>query len=315
MKVMLFGATDLSVAVADAITGCEGIDLAGVVGGEESFSISYSAGGVRNARYADLVSWAVGFGVPAHRFCDHDGVAGFVAAHPAEVGLVAGWYHLLPGPVIDSFRTACLGLHASLLPRLRGHAPLNWAILSGLEETGVSLFEIGPGVDEGPIFGSRSFPVGPRTTIGQLVQASHTASVELIAECLPALAAGDLEPRPQEGEVTYGLHRTPDDGRVDWTRSAEAVDRLVRATGRPYPGAFSTLGSGLVRIWESDVPSAPTVLGAPGQVVRLPGISGPCVVCGQGVLEIVEATDDLGSDVLPALLRSGHHRFASGVSG
>lgn len=307
MNVVLFGGTDLSLAVAELLMGLS-VKLAGVVHVGEDVKISYAPEGMRSVRYADVAGWAEGHGVPALAWDGQRSATTFVREVGGEFGLAAGWYHMLGTELRDNFAMGCAGLHASLLPRFRGGAPLNWAILSGATETGVSMFMLGEGVDDGPLLGQRSFAIGPRATIAELVDRARDASLELVAEVLPALAAGTLKPTPQVGTPTYGQQRRPEDGAIDWTRSAEEIDRLVRAVGRPYSGAFTYLDGEQVTIWAAEPMTDAEVLGAPGQLWRADdGEVG--VVTGSGVLVIREATGNGGASVLDTLRSASNRRF------
>lgn len=310
-SLLLLGGTDVTMAVAEAAIAC-GAELRGIVSVGESFTISYSDTRIKNTRIVDLHNWAQQHGVPIVPFTTYDEVLARFAEDVPQLCLVAGWYHMVPKRVRDAFPRGCFGFHASLLPRLRGGAPLNWAIISGLAETGVTLFEMADGVDDGLVFGQARFPIGARTTIGDLVTQARQACAALTHAHLPSLIAGTARGLKQEGTPSYGLQRIPEDGKIDWTRRARDIDRLVRAVSRPYPGAFTILGDKRIRIWATSLPvSAPDVFGAPGQLARLPDCADPCVVTGDGLLSIVEATDEDGANCLDNLRRSAHKRFAS----
>jgi methionyl-tRNA formyltransferase len=309
-SVLLLGSTDITLAVAEAVIAT-GLTLSAIVNVSDQFSISYSDTPVQNVRACDLDRWASARGVGIIPFTHYDDVLGRLDQEMPQVCLVAGWYHMVPKHFRSAFTRGCYGFHASLLPQLRGGAPLNWAILINCTVTGVSLFELTDGIDDGPIFAQERFPIESRSTIGELVLASREACRQLTIQCLPRLLAGTLPGYQQSGKPSYGLQRGPGDGSIDWTLPAEQIDRLVRAVGRPYSGAFTRLGEHLIRIWVSDLPtSPPLVFGAPGQIARVPGCDHPLVVTGEGVLAIVEATDVDGADCLDKLLKSGHKRLA-----
>ena len=308
MRVVVFGGTDLSLAVLETIRN-QTTALAGVVHVGEDVKISYAPEGMRSARYADVAGWADQQGVPNLAWDGQQSATAFVREVGAEFGLAAGWYHMLGAELRDSFAMGCAGLHASLLPQLRGGAPLNWAILSGAKETGVSMFMLGEGIDDGPLLGQRRFPITPRATIADLVYAARRASLELVREVLPALMDGTLKPTPQVGTPTYGQQRRPEDGAIDWRQSAEEIDRLVRAVGRPYSGAFTYLDGEHVTIWAAE-PLTVEVLGSPGQLWRSDG-GELGVVTGSGVLAIREAVDNDGASVLDALRSASNRRFES----
>lgn len=308
MRILLLGGTDLTLAVANKLLDM-GIRPAGVVHVGRVIPISYAPEGFGNARYVNLGGWCRDRGVPDHPYADHDALLAFAVETGAEFALVAGWYHLLPAQVRSAFPRGCAGLHASLLPKFRGGAPLNWAILDGETETGVSLFALGDGVDDGPIWGQKAFAIPERATIGDLVKEAEEASLQLIETLLPAIAKGGLRPRPQKGTPSYRRQRRPEDGRIDWTRPAADIDQLVRAVSRPYPGAFTSLGGDKVVIWRSQPISADAMAGgAPGQIFREPTMNGACATTGEGGLVIQEATYEDGEDSLQSILNAaGQH--------
>ena len=310
-SIVLFGGTDTTLAVAEAVMRA-GVRIAGVVSVGESYRISYSSQPVPSARHANLTDWCGRHGVPIFPFTTYDEILGrFDVAKPA-LGLAAGWYHMVPAPVRQRFPLGCLGFHASLLPKLRGGAPLNWAILSGLRRTGVTLFALGDGVDDGPVYAQQAFAIGARDRIGQLVERANAACVALVRRYLPGILSGRSKPKAQKGKATYGLQRRPEDGAIDWRRPAAEIDRLVRAVGRPYPGAYTHLNGDRIYIWETSVPRrSPEVLGVHGQIARLPGVGGPCVVTGAGVLAVVEATLADGTSATDRLTKSVQKRLTS----
>ena len=308
MRILLFGATDLSTAVADHLVVL-GMEPVGVVHVGRSFSISYRPHAATNVRFGDVSAWADQHGVPALHYDGAAGARDFAASVGAEFGLLAGWFHMVPRAVREQFARGCAGLHASLLPKFRGGAPLSWALLAGETTTGVSLFELGDGIDDGPLYGRRTFPIGPRSRIAELVTAAEATALDILSECMPALASGDLVPTPQEGTPSYCLQRFPDDGWIDWHRPAAEIDRLVRAVGRPYPGAFTLFRETAVFVWAAEPLTSFEVYGIPGQIARLPGEDDPCVVTGDGVLVLRDASDPAGRPLLGDLRKAAHQRF------
>lgn len=307
--VLLFGSTDLSLAVAETLTAA-GIPLAGVVTLPAQFSISYSRRPVSNLRAVDMGAWAMSRGVPYLTYSGVEGVMELIDAVKPQLGLAAGWYHMIPRRVREAVPQGVLGLHASLLPRLRGGAPLNWAILNGEAETGVSLFVLGDGVDDGPLFGQERLPIGPRTTVTELLAAVTQSSCDMVSRLFPAILEGHLGPQPQEGMASYGLQRQPEDGLIDWTASAAAIDRLVRSQTRPYSGAYSFFDDERLTIWAAEpAVGAPEVLGQPGQIAVIAELPGPAVLTGAGLLLVHEVTREDGSDAMGWLGKAGHRRF------
>src|SRR5690606_4534299 len=131
-------------------------------------------------------------------------------------------------------------IHASLLPRWRGAAPIQRAILAGDRETGVTIMQMDEGLDTGPMLRREVVPIGPRATAAELHDTLAALGAQMIVPALQGLASGALKPQPQPAEgVTYAARLTREEGRLDWTRDAAALDRQVRAF-TPWPGAWFT---------------------------------------------------------------------------
>ncbi|HEY76831.1 MAG TPA: methionyl-tRNA formyltransferase [Thermoflexia bacterium] len=209
-----------------------------------------------------------------------------LAAWEPDVVVVAAFGQILPPSMLDLPRYGCLNVHASLLPRWRGAAPVAAAILAGDPVTGVTLMKMDEGVDTGPILAQRAEPIRPDDTTGSLTARLAQKGADLLLEVLPLYLNGDLVPRPQPEEgVTYCRPLKKEDGRLDWTRPAVELERRVRAM-TPWPGAFTTwegkhlkvLRAALLADWEGVEP--------PGTVV--PVGKGAAVVAGEGALELLE---------------------------
>jgi methionyl-tRNA formyltransferase len=172
-----------------------------------------------------------------------------LAAHAPDVMVVVAYGLLLPQAVLDIPRLGCLNIHGSLLPRWRGAAPVQRAVLAGDERTGISIMKMDAGLDTGPELLRREVPIGPRDTAGQLHDRLAPLGAEAIVEAVAGWATGTLRLRPQPGEgVTYAAKIRKEEARIDWSRSADEIDRLVRAFN-PWPVAETTLDGEQVRIW------------------------------------------------------------------
>lgn len=307
---LILGSTDVTLAVAEAAQRI-GVSIRAIVHAPETFKISYAPHGVKNFRSVDVGGWCKANGVEPIAFEGFSKTGGNLNELDATACLVAGWYHMVPGWFRTRFERGCIGFHASLLPELRGGAPLNWAILNALSRSGVSMFELGDGVDDGPVYAQEAFDIGPRTRVGELVVESRDACARLVEKNLAAILAGDLEPVAQVGVPTYGLQRAPEDGWIDWTKSADEVDRLVRAVSAPYPGGLCQLdGADIAVLGTELLDNAPRTAGAAGQIAIVPETDFPLVVCGAGCVAVTEARLKDGSDALPLLTKSGNKRFA-----
>lgn len=306
-RLLLLGSTDLTLAVAERISDA-GASLAGVVGVPPSFEISYSAAGVRNSRHVDMAAWCEGRNVPFWSYGAPDDLLRAAAESGAATALLAGWYHMVPARVRERFSGGCFGLHASLLPRYRGGAPLNWAMLNGDTEAGVTLFALTDGVDDGEVFGQERFAIAPGDYIGDVLRKAEAAALAVVDAALPGLLAGSLAGRPQAGEASYALQRQPSDGVIDWRHPAEAIARLVRSVSRPYPGARTQLEGTPIVVWRASAIAAPAVHGAPGQIAVLATLPSPAVATGNGLLMLEEVEGADGLDV-NGLRRRHQRRF------
>ncbi len=200
------------------------------------------------------------------------------AAIPADAAVVVAYGLLLPKPVLKAPRLGCINVHASLLPRWRGAAPIQRAILAGDAETGITIMQMDEGLDTGPILLQQAIPIRPKETAGMLGDRLAALGAGLILEALDGLARGSIEPRlqPREG-ATYAAKLRRDEARLDWHRPAVELERQVRAFD-PWPGAWFEGRGERLRVLDSDAVPEPT-LPPPGTVLdeRL------SIACGEGV--------------------------------
>ena len=156
----------------------------------------------------------------------------------AEVAVVAAYGLILPRPILLAPRLGCLNVHASLLPRWRGAAPIQRALLAGDAESGITIMQMEEGLDTGPILMQQAVPIAPAATAADLSAELASLGARLIVEALDEVAGGALVPRPQPEEgVTYARKIGREDGRLDWRLPAAVLERQVRALD-PWPGAF-----------------------------------------------------------------------------
>lgn len=215
-------------------------------------------------------------------------------AAPDAVVIIA-YGQIISQRLIDIPRLGWINLHASLLPRYRGAAPINWAIVNGETETGVTAMQIDAGLDTGPILGRRTLKIGRDETAPQLALRLAEAGAPLVVETLRKLDAGENAATPQDNSrASYAPPLRKEDGRVDWQRSARRIYNQIRGLD-PWPGVFTTFRGKTCRIWgrpaEAGPPERPenvAPLGAgrelwdPGAIVDFGG--GILVACGEGTL-------------------------------
>jgi methionyl-tRNA formyltransferase len=220
-----------------------------------------------------------------------------------ELGFVVGARVLIPQSVIDAVPGGLLAAHDSLLPAYRGFAPLNWAIINGESETGVTLFLLSEAMDAGLVFGQAVLTIAPDETAPALYQRIGAATITLVIDAWRSALAGTLTGTPQnEAAASYTCPRIPADGLIDWTRPTAELVRLVRALTYPYAGAFTFYRGERLFVWSAEVvtPSPRYVARLPGRVVGLDKYSGSVdVLTGDGVIRLREVGTDSEHNLRP----------------
>jgi len=232
-------------------------------------------------------------------------------AVPLDVLVVAAYGLILPPAVLAWPRHGGLNIHASLLPRWRGAAPIQRALLAGDRETGVTIMQMDAGLDTGPMLDVVRVPIGARDTAGVLTDKLAAAGAAAIVAVLRRLARGEpLAPVPQPAEgASYAAKVERADAAIDWRTDAAAIDRAVRAFD-PAPGATASLRGEPVKVWRAE--PVPPVAGdaAPGTVVSA-AAAGIVVACGDGALRVTEVQPAGGKRMNAAAFVAGR-RIASG---
>ena len=209
-------------------------------------------------------------------------------AAQADVMVVAAYGLILPQWVLDLPRLGCLNIHASLLPRWRGAAPIHRAIEAGDADTGVTIMQMDAGLDTGDMLLTERLPIGARATTASLHDALTALGGRMIVEALQLAARGGLRPLPQPAEgVTYAHKIEKHEAAIDWRLPAAQIERRVRAFD-PFPGASTTLGGDTVKVWGSQIDSCPRRPDVrDGQIVFI-NDEGIGVACGEGCLLLTE---------------------------
>ena len=244
-----------------------------------------------------------------------------MAALTADVMVVAAYGLILPQAVLDSPRKiagfGCLNIHASLLPRWRGAAPIHRAILAGDKETGVAIMQMEAGLDTGPVVLETFTAIGARETTGELHDRLATLGAEAIVHVLTRLARGhELASAAQSAlGITYAHKVTPDEAQINWSSSAVEIDRQIRAFS-PVPGAWTTWRGEKLKLWASELVLVPSCLGSvPGTVMAAEG-ERLLVSCGSSVLAITEVQKAGGKRMpMSAWLAGGKHAAVGEVLG
>ena len=204
----------------------------------------------------------------------------------ADVAVVLAYGRILTREVLAAPRLGCVNLHASLLPRSRGAAPITWAIVRGEAETGICLMQMDEGLDTGPVLTRHAIAIDPDETAGDLAKRLAALGGAVVRADLPRFLRGELTATPQvDADATFAPILTKADGRIDWTRPARAVHDHVRGMS-PWPGAFTTVGEKTLKVLATQVRAQ--LGGAAGTIVRADK-SGVVVACGDGAVELVTA--------------------------
>ena len=206
-----------------------------------------------------------------------------IAKVGADALVVAAYGLILPAEVLDTFQYGCINIHASLLPRWRGAAPIQHALLAGDSETGISIMRMEEGLDTGPVFTMERIQIEPRDTSSTLHDKLAALGARSIVHALAGIESGTLRAEPQSTEgITYAHKVTREQARIDWKLPAADLDRAVRALN-PFPAAFSYFDEQVVKIWESEVTS-----GSPAMSGEITDVSeaGIVVSCGSGALRL-----------------------------
>jgi methionyl-tRNA formyltransferase len=202
--------------------------------------------------------------------------------------MVLAYGRILPPDVLSGPRLGCLNLHASLLPRYRGAAPIAWAVFRGETETGISLMQMDAGLDTGPVFSQHTTPIGPDETAGDLATRLGLLAADVVRKDIPKVARGELIATPQDNALaTLAPILRKEDGRIHWAQAADKVHAHVRAMS-PWPGAHTRAVERVLKVLATRTSTFSPGAAPPGTVVSADR-SGVLVACEGGCIEIARA--------------------------
>jgi methionyl-tRNA formyltransferase len=272
MRVVFMGTPDFSVPVLDALVGA-GHQIACVY-----CQPPRPAGRGKKDRPSPVQARAEALGLPVRHPASLKGAEAQAefAALDADVAVVVAYGLILPQPVLDAPRKGCLNIHASLLPRWRGAAPIHRAIMAGDAETGICIMRMEAGLDTGPVLLRKETAIGPEETTGELHDRLSALGAGAIVEALDRLDMLTPQVQPEAG-VTYAQKIDKAEARIDWSRDAEEIDRTIRGLS-PFPGAWTMAGGRRVKLLRSGLAEG---TGAPGEVLAEGKIA-----CGTGAIAI-----------------------------
>ena len=260
MRLAFFGTPDFSVPALDAL----------IQAGHEIVCVytqpprAAGRGGKERRSAVHDVAERAGLAVRTPTTLKNNSVQAEFAALDLDAAVVVAYGLILPKPILDAPRLGCINIHASLLPRWRGAAPIQRAILAGDAETGVTIMVMDEGLDTGPELIKEAIPIGPDTTAQTLHDRLAQLGARLIVQALDGLSSGRLAPTPQRDDgASYADKLTRDEGRLDWTRPAADLERQVRAFA-PWPGAWFERDGDRLKVLAAELADG---AGAPGTVL------------------------------------------------
>lgn len=288
--IVLFGYSDVGYECLDLLVG-QGRDVRLVVTHEDSPSEA------KWFRSVGERARAAGIETTTAELKDDPSIEARIAALAPDLILSCYYRRMIPARILDHARLGAFNMHGSLLPKYRGRAPVNWAILHGETQVGATLHRMVKRADAGDMVDAEAVPVGPEETAFEAMGKVVGAARRILARQIDALLAGTAPQTPQdESQATYFGGRTPEDGRIDWNWPAARIVNLVRAVAAPFPGAFSDGAGARLFVWRA---RKATGTGVPGTVLA----TDPLVVaCGDGAVEILEASLGAGPTVPGAAL-------------
>lgn len=278
LKVVFMGSPDFSLPSLRALA--DKYDVVGVVTQPDRAS-----GRGRELKAPPVKTLALELGIPViqpEKLRQPEAMEQLRAWNP-DIIIVAAFGQILRKDVLELPRYGCINVHASLLPRWRGAAPINAAILHGDAETGVTIMQMDVGLDTGPMLSKRSIPLTRQDTAGSVFDRLSTLGADLLVETLPDYLSGKLTPSPQPEEgVTYAPMLKKEEGRLDFTHPAEELERRVRAFN-PWPGVFMDFDGTLLKVHRARVRAGDVAVGQ-----RLIDQDQPAIGAGGGLLILEE---------------------------
>ena len=280
MRIVLMGTPDLARTVFDEffeVCNDRGFEIIGVY-----TQPPRKAGRGKKTVPSPVHAWANTHDLPVFTPASlkNEAAQGEFAALNPDLALVAAYGQILPLAILEAPTNGCLNVHGSLLPRWRGAAPIQRAIMAGDRETGVMIMRMEAGLDTGPVYTSRTIAIADDMTAGELHDQLASGNSSIIAAAIDMVLAG-AEPTPQPDEgVTYAHKIDKAEAQIDWTRPAAEVDQMIRGLS-PFPGAWFALGDERIKVLRS----APGVgTGQPGEALD----GALTIACGDGTVQLLE---------------------------
>ena len=297
MKIVFIGASKFGLRCLEDCLNIPEINIAGILTAPPLFKISYSKSKVNNILHADFEELAIKNEIPLMKIEDNmksEKLFEQICSLSPDLFLVVGWYHMIP----KSWRefAPAYGLHASLLPKYAGGAPLVWAMINGESETGITFFKMEDGVDCGDIIGQEKVEIDNKDTIKTLYSRIEDSGMVLIKNFLPKLAQGNAYHKKQNlEEIEIWPQRSPSDGLIKKGENNIYIERFIRAQTRPYPGAFMIFNKKKLIIWKASLNNIYKCNGSDGNIVCLSRDQICLLQCINGslILEEIQVDNDI----------------------
>lgn len=285
MRIVFMGTPEFAVPSLKALFEMEGVEVVGVFTQPDR-----PVGRGHKVEVTPVKREAEANGVPVFQFervRKQEGLDAMRSLKP-DIVVTAAFGQILSKKLLEVPRLGTVNVHASLLPKHRGSAPINWAIIQGEKVTGITTMLTDVGLDTGDMLLKKEIEIGENETAGQLTERLSYVGAELLKETLPAYWEGKIAPVPQkEEEMTYDPMLSKELGKIDWTKTAKEIDCLVRGVN-PWPGAFSKMNGDTIKVWNTRASERKTDE-VPGTLIAASAKEGLIVACGNGeTLEIVE---------------------------
>jgi len=284
MKAVVFAYHDI---------GCTGIRELHAAGFEIEAVFTHTDNAAENQFFGSVARTAAELGVPVYAPEDVNHPLWVERIKEMAPQMIFSFHYrqMLSDDILNIAEKGAFNLHPSLLPHYRGRAPLNWVLVNGETETGVTLHKMVKRADAGAIVAQQRVEITPQDNALTLHQKLRQTSADLLSASLPTILNGTFtETEQDESQATYVGRRTPADGRIDWHQSAESIHNLVRAVTEPWPGAFGFVGTGKFIVWQSAVRHDQAAV-KPGTVLSVNPL---IVACGEGALEVVTGQSESG---------------------
>ena len=281
MKIIFMGTPDFAVGTLEALTEAGHRITLAVTQPDKPKGRGHSV------QYTPVKEAAVRLGIPVYqpqKIRSEESVR-YLESIEADVIVVAAFGQMIPKSILEMKKYGCINVHASLLPKYRGAAPIQWAVINGEKESGVTIMQMDEGLATGDMLTKVVVPLDEKETGGSLFDKLSAAGAKLCAETLDMLELGGTTPEKQgESPTDYASMLTKEMGKIDWTKSAVSVERLVRGLN-PWPSAYTKLNGKNLKIWECQVVSADASKGVCGEILEVTKDS-MIVQTGEGALAV-----------------------------